>query len=676
MDDRQRNGSSDSTTIRREVILLTAVITLVGGWTMVVLLSVDDRITPVDLISFGLFLVLFAWISFSFSMSVISLLHRRLVTCEIDLQTHDLRASESMEPDSRVAILMPVYNENPLRVFAAVAAMREQLIARLSDGNQSHQPRFDFYVLSDSTDPDIWLKEEWCWSELIEQCDSINHSADPNNHEIGIFYRHRSNNVARKSGNLSEFLEKWGSHYEHMIVLDADSLMTADTMIEMVRRMRMDPKLGILQVPPTPVGRSSLFARLQQFAAAVYGATFADAFDRFAGDQGNYFGHNAILRIDPFMRHCHLPRLAGTPPLGGEILSHDFVEASLLVRAGWKVRLATDLGGSFEECPTTIVDFAKRDNRWCQGNLQHFPIMIASGIRSMSRLHFLSGILSYIASPIWLMFLLSGLLVAWTSDPLTTTGTFAATLTLRLFAASMLLLLLPKVIAVANVLRDPVHRQRLGGSFRIIASTVIETLATVLLAPITAVYHTRFVFAVLLGSNVRWAAQNRDETGVSFRQAVQDHWQVTGLGLIVGGTMLGTAPQWLLWFIPIIAGWLLSIPIAVAMASPWVGRQLANLGLLQIESERHVEPILDRHHAWTLQLETTSQRQSIGDLFEYLQKEVSFRNQHIAMLKLAGTEKSIMPEDPEWELRNQPIDTAIPVEARARLLSDVGWLSG
>lgn len=674
MDNRHPDNYPDSTATRRGVVLLNAVITLVGGWTMFRWLSADDRITSVDILSLGLFTALFAWIAFSFSMSVMGGRRRESVSSSADGRPTKELTPESGESDNRVAILVPVYNENPLRVFAAVAAMREQLLVQLADHEADHQTRFDFYVLSDTTDPDVWLKEEWCWSQLIEQCESINHSADPSNHEIGIFYRHRSNNVARKSGNLSEFLEKWGSHYEHMIVLDADSLMTAETMLEMVHRMRRDPKLGILQVPPTPVGRSSLFARLQQFAAAVYGATFADAFDRFAGDQGNYFGHNAILRIDPFMRHCHLPRLNGTPPLGGEILSHDFVEAALLVRAGWKVRLATDLGGSFEECPTTIVDFAQRDHRWCQGNLQHFPIMMASGIHPISRLHFLSGIFSYIASPIWLMFLISGLLVAWTSDSMNATET--TTLTLSLFAASMLLLLLPKMIAIANVLRDPVQRQRLGGSFRIISSTIVETLATVLLAPITAVYHTRFVVAVLSGSNVRWAAQNRDETGVSLAQAVRDHWQITLLGLIAGSTMLMTAPQWLIWFSPIIAGWLLSVPIAVAMASSRVGRWLGNWGLLQIESERYPEPILVRHRDWTRQLEATSQRQSIGDLFEYLQKEESFRSQHIAILELAGTEKSVMPEDPEWEWRQQPIGTPIPVEARARLLSDVGWLSG
>src|SRR6201999_2471868 len=146
--------------------------------------------------------------------------------------------------------------------------------------------------------------------------------------------------------------------------------------------------------------------RMQQFASSVYGPVFSAGLAWLQGPDGNYWGHNAIMRVRAFMAHGGLPRLPGKPPFGGEIMSHDFVEAALLVRAGWQVWMAPDLGGSFEAPPPSIVDHLKRDRRWCQGNLQHLRILFAQGLKMPSRLHLAMGIMSYLSSPLWLLLLI------------------------------------------------------------------------------------------------------------------------------------------------------------------------------------------------------------------------------------------------------------------------------
>ncbi|MGH7005945.1 MAG: glucans biosynthesis glucosyltransferase MdoH, partial [Alphaproteobacteria bacterium] len=209
---------------------------------------------------------------------------------------------------------------------------------------------------------------------------------------------------------MADFLKRWGRHYDYMIVLDADSLMEGRTLVAMARHMDANPGAGLVQAPPVCINRNTLFARMLQFAGRIYGPVFAAGQAFWQMGEGNYWGHNAIIRVRPFTEHCGLPELPGRPPFGGHILSHDFVEAALLVRAGWSVWLAPDLGGSYEEVPPTLLDYAKRDHRWCQGNLQHSRIVGARNLNGVSRFHFIGGIMSYVASPLWLAFLGLGLL--------------------------------------------------------------------------------------------------------------------------------------------------------------------------------------------------------------------------------------------------------------------------
>ena len=225
---------------------------------------------------------------------------------------------------------MPIYNEAPSRVFGALQAIYEDVEAT------GLGAAFDWFFLSDSTDPDTWIAEERAFAALRGQLGP----------DARMYYRHRAKNTARKAGNIHDFVTRWGASYEHMVVLDADSLMTGSAIVSLAAAMEADPDSGIIQTLPLIINRNTFFARLQQFAARIYGPVIADGLSCWMGRDGNYWGHNAIIRTQAFAAHCGLPHLKGKPPFGGHIMSHDFVEAALIRRAGYAVYMLSELPGS------------------------------------------------------------------------------------------------------------------------------------------------------------------------------------------------------------------------------------------------------------------------------------------------------------------------------------------
>jgi len=503
---------------------------------------------------------------------------------------------------------MPVYNEDPARVFAGVEAMIRSVNRPRRGPHDPDRPQrseryggcFDFYILSDTTDPVVWMQEQAQYKALLEEIDR-----DPALH-TRLYYRRRHKNLARKSGNIEDFCERFGAGYTFMLTLDADSVMDGGTMVEMLHRSDADPHIGILQVPPQPVNRTSFFARSQQFAASLYGGVFNSGFSAWTHLDGNYYGHNALIRVEPFVRHCGLPLLPGTPPLGGEILSHDFVEAALIRKAGYDVSIATDLGGSFEECPTTLVDYAIRDQRWCQGNLQHMRLVVARGFHPMSRLHLSMGVMSYLASPLWVLFMLVGVVAYAVTDlppgnaPTGYVTWSPAAIGLALFAVVMAMLLLPKAVAVALVVRDQAKMRAHGGDLAAVLSVLIEVGISVLIAPLMAVYHTRFVCNTLMGRQVKWNAQQRDETVLTWQDAAKNHLPTTLIGLAATALIAWLAPALLLWASPFLLGLIVSIPLSIFLASRKVGLALKRLRLLMIPEETTPPRVL-RQHAHALQ---------------------------------------------------------------------------
>ncbi len=378
---------------RRGLIFLsTAALTGAGGYEMYRVLEVGG-VTVLEAMVLVLFLVLLAWVAFSFTSAVggflVLLAHRG--------PDGDALAPGSELPAlaSRTAMLLPTYNEDPHRLTARLRAIIESLEAT------SRGELFDWFVLSDSTDPDIWVAEE---KALLALRQAVGRPR--------LYYRHRADNTARKAGNISEWVTRFGGVYDLMIVLDADSLMSGDTIVRLARAMENNPTAGLVQTLPMIVNARSLFSRVQQFAGRLYGPLIAAGVAWWHGSEGNYWGHNAIIRVKAFAEAAALPQLRGRKPFGGHILSHDFVEAALMRRAGWGIYMLPMLGGSYEEVPLSLLDFAARDRRWCQGNLQHLAVVSARGLHWVSRLHFMVGIGAYLTAPLWLLFLLLGMLIS------------------------------------------------------------------------------------------------------------------------------------------------------------------------------------------------------------------------------------------------------------------------
>src|SRR5580693_7578944 len=444
-------------------------LTAYGAYQMFKVVSIGP-VTPLEWVIAILFVITFSWITLSFTSCIVGF---------VWLLAH--RGGRAALPPLRelTAVVMPIYNEAPSRVFGAMQAIFEDV----ERTGQAHA--FDFFFVSDTTDANVWIAEERAFLSMRTRLP-----------QARIYYRRRRKNWSRKAGNIADFVAHWGGRYPRMVVLDADSLMTGEAIVGLAAAMEADPDAGIIQSLPLIVNRNTMFARLQQFAARITGPVIAAGLSAWMGHDGNYWGHNAIIRTRAFADHCGLPDLPGRPPFGGHILSHDFVEAGLMLRARYTVYMLPNLGGSYEESPPSLIDLAARDRRWCQGNLQHARIIGARGFLLATRQHFANGIMGYLASPLWMAQLLVGIaLVLQTSyiRPEYFTADFSlfpawprfdAERALRLFELTMGVLLAPKVFGLIAALIDRRTRAASGGPIRLILSALVETIMSAFLAPI------------------------------------------------------------------------------------------------------------------------------------------------------------------------------------------------
>ena len=491
---------------------------------------------------------------------------------------------------SLTALVMPIYNEDPTRTTAALQAMAEGL--QRIDAHRG----FEIVMLSDSTEADAWIRETLKAAKLRAALHSI----------MPVWYRRRWRNVARKSGNIEDFVTRWGGRYDHMIVLDADSLIDAPTLNQLVQDMQADPKLGILQTAPQLIGARTLFARLQQFAACVYGPIITRGLSAWSGDSGNYWGHNAIIRVAAFAQYCGLPQLKGRKPFGGFVLSHDFVEAALMRRGGWKVRMATDCGGSWEESPPTLIDIAIRDRRWAQGNLQHMKIIGSAGLRFISRMHLGVGIMSYLSSPMWLLMIGIGFALAIQSrfirpeyfshdfQLFPTWPRFDVALMMALFWFSMVVLLIPKTLGLIRALLSRRIRRGAGGVIGITASFLLETILSALYAPILMIVQSRHVFEVFMGRDSGWKPQRRDAGHTSWGDAWRFHRRHMLLSCVTAVIVYFISPPLLAWVSPALLGLFLSVPLSALSGSETLGRFLSRFALLRTPEEVETPALVAR----------------------------------------------------------------------------------
>jgi membrane glycosyltransferase len=545
---------------RRGIVLSgTAILTAAGCYEMYRVLQVGG-VTVLEWIILALFVLLFAWIAFSFMSGLAGffvLLTRKKDELGIDPDA-PLPAIHG-----RTAMLVPTYNEDPHRLLARLRATYES-IEEIGNGAQ-----FDWFVLSDTTDPAVWIAEEKSFLKLRKDIGDA----------AAIFYRHRPENIARKSGNIEEWVKRFGSKYECMLILDADSLMTGDSVVRLVAAMEEHAETGLIQTLPVIVNARSLFARWQQFAGRLYGPMLAAGISWWHGPEGNYWGHNAIIRVRAFAHHAGLPELRGRKPFGGHIMSHDFIEAALMRRGGWAIHMAPALRGSYEESPPTLSDFAARDRRWCQGNLQHLALLSTRGFHWISRLHLLTGIGSYLTAPLWLIFLIFGMLVSlqaqfvrpeyfpkgyslfpqWPAqDPV---------LAAWVFAGTMGMLIAPKLLAFVVILTDADARRKFGGGARLLAGMVAETILSGLTAPVMMIFQSSAVGAILFGRDVGWQVQRREDGAVSHRDTIRIYSVPTFFGTLMAAAAYAVSLPLLLWMMPVILGLLLSIPIAMLSSS-------------------------------------------------------------------------------------------------------------
>ena len=523
----------DVTSVRRLALAVSVAAGLVA-FVFFLRFGAADGLDLIDVLRSLLLLVSTFWLSWGAMLAFVGLTTRA--------RAPDIDRSTPLQ--GRIAVLVPIYEEDPVTTFARIAAMDMSLAAT------GHGAAFDFAILSDTRTDLVAARERLWYLRLLRDSKG----------QGRIFYRRRASNTGKKAGNVEDFIRTSGAAYEFAIILDADSLIEGATMVEMTRRMQADPDLGLLQTLPRIIGARSRFGRAMQFSAAFNSPVFARGLAMMQGRTGPFWGHNAIIRTRAFAQSCGLPQLAGKPPFGGHILSHDYVEAALLARAGWNVRLDDDLDGSYEEGPENIVDHAKRDRRWCQGNLQHARLVFAPGLRGWSRFVFVQGILAYLASVVWLAFLLASVaapvfgppVVYFPTQywPLPVTPPDQTTLAVALVIGIFGLLILPKLLIGADaVLRG--RARDFGGWWAATQATMSELLLSSVTAPIFMLYQTRSVFQVLLGRDGGWPAHDRGDGRLRLADAfAASHW-IVACGVIGLGLAAVLSADLLLWFLPV-----------------------------------------------------------------------------------------------------------------------------
>ncbi|WP_417688238.1 glucans biosynthesis glucosyltransferase MdoH [Roseibium sp.] len=551
----------------RRIVFATLVVASICGLALLMMQTLSPGgIGVLKGLMFGCFLATLPWTVIGFWNAVIGLavmwLSRDAVSAVSPVQADPQKNIET----SRTALLSCIRDEDAQALETRLGSM----LAGLCETDDAG--RFSLFILSDSFKDDIAVHERAAAKRLQDRWGQ----------QIEIIYRRRTDNTGFKAGNIADFAERWGHGYDYAIPLDADSYMSPEAILDLVRRMDANPHVGILQSLVVGLPARSAFARVFQYGMRLGMRSYTIGSAWWQGDCGPYWGHNAILRLKPFMDHCSLPVLPGNGPLGGTILSHDQVEAVLMRRAGYEVRVLPKEQGSYEENPPHLLEFIRRDLRWCQGNLQYIKLLTLPGLRPVSRVQLFLAILMFIGSPAWIGFMFSAALAGLVEGegPL-----FRSDSGFTLFLVIMTMVFAPKLATMADILTRPDLRKAFGGAHRIVASTFVEIVFSSMLAPIMAMAHTLFMGGLLFGKTIGWGAQGRDVEQLSFALSASKLWPQTLFGLL-GVAWLSTQPLELVWpAIPIAIGPLLAIPFAMATSTPRVGDLLVRSGFWRIPEE-------------------------------------------------------------------------------------------
>lgn len=466
----------------------------------------------------------------------------------------------------KTAVLMTLRNEDPGRALARLKILKDSL-DKTCEGKS-----FSYFVLSDTYLADVAAAEEAAidaWRAADADRDRIN-------------YRRRDDNTGFKAGNVRDFCQRWGSDFELMLPLDADSLMTGEPIIRLVRIMQTYPKLGILQSLVVGTPSESAFARIFQFGMRLGMRTYTMGQAWWVGDCGPYWGHNAVVRVKPFLEHCELPVLSGGPPFGGHVLSHDQVEAALMRRAGFEVRVMPAEGGSYEDNPPDALEFIRRDVRWCQGNMQYVKLLGLPGLKPVSRFQLLWSILMFIGIPAWTVMIALLPLAAHQAQEVVD---FPISSAKALYVTFLAMYLVPKIAGFVDALLTEGEVKRFGGPVRFASSAVLELVFSFLQGAVSSIRTSIFMIGVVFGRSIVWSGQARDARGLTWRAVAQALWPQLVFGILVCGALYAVSPTTLLWSLPLTVGYLLAMPFAYLTSHPALGRFMRRHGIAGIPED-------------------------------------------------------------------------------------------
>ncbi len=517
-------------------------------------------------------LILFAftlpWMVIGFWNATIGFIICRFVKHPIALVIPDALKADSATPISiSTALLLCIRNETPDRLERNI----EVMLAGLRSADIA--PHVHLYVLSDTDNQQIGEQEQSCFDAMRARWQS----------HIAITYRRRTDNKGYKAGNIADFCERWGQQHDIAITLDADSFMTGRAIARLIRMMQATPNLGILQGLVVGLPSTSGFTRLFQYGMRLGMRSYTMGSAWWQSDCGPYWGHNAAIRLAPFIAQCELPSLPGPHGTTRHILSHDQIEAVLMRKAGFDVRVIPQEDESWEENPPTLVEYIRRDLRWCEGNLQYVHLLGLPGLLFMSRYQLCVAIFMFLGSPAWIVLLALGIASAcFSADP---SQIMDGTYGVVLMIATLTMWYLPKIAGAADVMTRMSERNRFGGALRFAISFTLEMLFSILMTPITWLNHTMFMTGLLFGKKAGWGAQARDDHSIPLGTAMRQFWPHTLLGLAGTIGLAMTHPDLLPYSFFALGGLLLSIPIAVWTSLPGFGSVLIRHKLLSLPEE-------------------------------------------------------------------------------------------
>lgn len=555
-------------TWRRALFAFLFAATMLGSLALAAFALSPGGLDATDILLLLLFTITLPWMVAGLWNAVIGFLIMRFSTDPIAAVVPEAALVRGDEPiAASTAIVMCIRNESPERIVRNL----EPMLAGLDSSGAGH--RFHLYVLSDTSDSSIAVEEEARIGELTARWKG----------RVAVTYRRRAVNTGYKAGNIRDFCDRWGGDHELAVTLDADSFMTADAVLRLVRLMQTNPRLGILQGLVVGLPSTSALARIFQFGMRLGMRSYTIGSAWWQGDCGPYWGHNAAVRLKPFIEHCALPILSTDGAQDRHILSHDQIEAALMRAAGYEVRVLPEENLGWEENPPTLIEFIRRDLRWCQGNMQYWRFLVQPGLSAVSRYQLALAIVMFIGSPAWMGILALTVLLFFFADP--SASFMRGDAGMALFVWVLAMWFAPKIATAVDILLRPDFRREFGGTALFVTNYWIEMAYSILLVPILWFGHTIFLIKLLFGREIGWIGQTRDDHTVPLSLAFRSLWPHTLFGVVALGALAMTKPAAIPYVAFLAAGLAFAIPFAMVTAWPRVGAFCVRVGIGRLPEE-------------------------------------------------------------------------------------------